>query len=75
VEPFLLHRAPSPGSAWADGGAVWLGKTAEPWPSDCAQYDDDPEPLFRLPLSTATFIGGVSAAHLFITGALRASGA
>ena len=64
--PVAMIRAPARGEPWAD--AVWLGQTAAEWPSDCAQYEQDPEPLFRLPISTAPFIGGVSSAHLFITG-------
>lgn len=67
-DPFRITRAPSKGSAWA-AGAVWLGKTAADWPDDCAQYENDPEPLFRLSISTSAFVGGVTAANLFITGA------
>lgn len=64
--PVAVHRAPGRGEPWA--GASWLGQTAAEWPSDCAQYQDDPEPLFRLPIATGAFAGGVSKAHLFITG-------
>lgn len=64
--PVAMIRAPARGGPWAD--AIWLGQTAADWPSDCAQYERDPEPLFRLPIATAPFIGGVTSAHLFITG-------
>jgi hypothetical protein len=64
--PYVVSRAPASGEPWA--GAAWLGQTAAQWPSDCAQFENDPEPLFRLPISTGVFAGGVSEAHLYITG-------
>lgn len=64
--PYVVSRAPGIGEPWAS--AAWLGQTAAQWSSDCAQYQDDPEPLFRLPISTGVFAGGVSEAHLFVTG-------